>query len=250
MATSDAENVAGQPAEEDGSDLQRGLEALLPARHMKVIGFLIPSEKMSDELIDWYEKEHSTNARFLWPHMCRYQRNFIMKSEMGAPPLYKVITEFVWKSEKDKQDARALYSTEAAQASLNEVLPPFIILPFPHKSYFMVPVEERIVKTNPHPSAPDAPRSRKIMLLRCGLGESLASFEAAALAYAEGLAELDPALGVRIDFRREAATIPSPADAVVFIDNPPDRPLPPPHGDAFEIVHIFGARTLRSPIPE
>ena len=250
MAMSDGENAAGKAAEKDGSALQRGLDALLPPGHLKVVGFLIPSEKMTDELIGWYENEHSVTARFLWPHMCRYQRNFIMKSELGDPPLYKVITEFAWKSEKDKQAARALYSTSAAQASVNEVLPPFIIQPFPRKSYFMVPVEERIVKANPHPSRPDEPRSRQIILLRCGLGESLATFEEAALAYAGELAALDPGVGVIVDFRRDAATTPSPADAVIFIDNPPDGPLPPSRGDAFEIVHIFDVEALRSPIPE
>lgn len=156
----------------------------------------------------------------------------------------------MWKSEGNKQKVRALFATDAARETVNKVLSSFILQPFPRKSYFMVPVESRVVKINPRPTRFDEPRYRKIILLRCGQGESLATFEAAVIAYPDALAKWNGALGVSIDLRREAATTPAPADAIIFVDNPPEGDLPQPAGDAFDIVNLFHVKTLKSPLPE
>ena len=237
-----------QAEEPDDSALQRALDPLFPAGYLKVIGFLIPAERMSDELIQWYETEHSVNARFQWPHMSLYQRNFIMETQSGDPPVYKVVTEFVWKSEEDKRKARALYSTDAAAKTMTEILPPFILQPFPANGYFMVPVEGRTVRASPKRSRPDEAKARRVVLLRRDPGHQQDAFEEAALAYAERLADEDPDAGAEIDFRRCAEDAPSPADAVIFMDAGAGRVLPPAKGSAFDIVNIFDVKTLRSPI--
>lgn len=237
-----------QTEEPNDSALQNALDPLFPLGHLKVIGFLIPSEKITDELIQWYETEHSVNASFMWPHMRLYQRNFIMETRSGAPPVYKVVTEFVWKSEEDKRKARALYSTGAAAKTMNEVLPAFIMQPFPANGYFMVPVEERTVRVSPKLSHPDETKARQVILLRRDPAHRQDAFEAAALAYAEKLADIDPAVGIEVNFRRRAEHAPAPADAIIFMDDGSGRALPPTAGDAFDIVNIFGVNTLRSPI--
>ncbi|HKT84735.1 MAG TPA: hypothetical protein VJQ77_01470 [Novosphingobium sp.] len=233
----------------DDSALQSALAPLFPPDHLKVVGFLIPSDRMTDELVQWYETEHSINARFQWPHMSLYQRNFIMETERGDPPIYKVITEFVWKSEEDKQKARALYGTDAAAKTMNEVLPPFILQPFPADGYFMVPVESRVVRAGSGLPRPDEPRPRKILLLRRAAGVSRGIFEAMAFAYAEKVAEGESQAAVQVDLRRGGEDVSSPADAVIFIDAGSDSELPPPESDAFDIVKVFGVKTLRSPLP-
>lgn len=84
MVTSRSDDPAPQPVQTKESALSEGLNALLPPSYMKVVGFLIPSHEMTDELVDWYENEHSTAARFQWPYMNLYQRNFILDTEVGT----------------------------------------------------------------------------------------------------------------------------------------------------------------------
>lgn len=227
-----------------------GLRALLPPGYAKTLGFLMPALEMTQELIDWYENEHSVYASFMWPHMRRYQRNYIMNVQRGPTPLYKVVSEFVWKGEEDKRKVAALYATDAAAKTTGEVLPPFIILPFPPGSYFLLPVEVTEVARGKRLFRHDEPHQRKVILLRCGDADTLTVFEAAAASYADKLARAYPDAAVTIDFRRERAEVPAPADAVLFIDVGPGESLPDPRSTAVEVVNIFDVITLRSPIKE
>lgn len=231
--------------------MAEGLRALLPPGYGKTLGFLIPAREISQALIDWYEDEHAVNASFMWPHMRRYQRNYIMDVQRGPVPLYRVVSEFVWKGEEDKRTIAALYATRAAAKTVNEVLPEFIITPFPPGQFFLLPVEEQLVAAGSHRSfRHDEPRRRKIVLLRCVEGESAADFEAAVADHAALLTSRDPHAAVSIDFRREGQAVPGPADAILFIDVEPDAVLPDPESAAAEVVNVFNVLTLRSPIEE
>lgn len=231
--------------------MAEGLRALLPPGYCKTLGFLIPACEISQTLIDWYENEHAVNASFMWPHMHRYQRNYIMDVQLGPVPLYRVVSEFVWKGEEDKRSVAALYATPAAAKTVNEVLPDFIIVPFPPGAFFMLPVEERVAVTDSgRVVRHDEPRRRKIVLLRRPEGASVVDFEAAVTCHAALLASRDPHAAVSIDFRREGQTVPAPADAMIFIDAEPDAILPDPARAAGEIVNVFNVLTLRSPIEE
>lgn len=242
--------VGGGVSEEQKMDAMReGLNSLLSPGYGKTVGFLIPTAQMSGELIDWYETKHSVNASFMWPHMRLYQRNYIMNVDYGPAPQYKVVTEFVWKSEEDKRRIVALYATDAAARTVNEVLPPFIIMPFPPDGYFLAPVDGVILTTCTRHFRPDEPRHRKVLLVRRGAGQKLAAFEAATLAYAERLARTFPGAGLELDFRREEENVPAPADAVLYIDCQPGMILPEPNSGE-GIVNIFDVLTLRSPIED
>ena len=230
--------------------LAAGLRALLPPGYAKTVGFLIPARAMTQQLIDWYENEHSVYASFMWPHMRRYQRNYIVDVRRGPSPLYKVISEFCWKDEEQKRMIISHFSTEVAARTLNEVLPEFVIVPFPEGGYFLAPVDERQVATGKRVLRHDEPRRRKIILLRRGDGVEASSFEASAADYARQLAGELPDVDVGVDFRRESATVPAPADAVLFIDAEPNQFLPEPEAEAIEIASIFDVLTLRSPIKE
>ena len=153
--------------------LAAGLRALLPPGYAKTVGFLIPARAMTQQLIDWYENEHSVYASFMWPHMRRYQRNYIVDVRRGPSPLYKVISEFCWKDEEQKRMIISHFSTEVAARTLNEVLPEFVIVPFPEGGYFLAPVDERQVATGKRVLRHDEPRRRKIILLRRRMGRQM-----------------------------------------------------------------------------
>ena len=227
-----------------------GLRALLPPGYAKTLGFLIPAREMSQTLIDWYEHEHSVNASFMWPHMRRYQRNYITGVQAGPTPLYKVISEFVWRGENDKRVVADLYRTDAAAKTINEVPPDFVILPFPPGGYFLLPVEERSVAAAQRSFAHDEPRRRKAVLLGCADERNVAAFEADVTRYAGRLASAWSDRAVSIDLRRERASVPAPADAVLFVDSEPGETLPVLPSEALELRNIFDVITLRSPIEE
>lgn len=238
---------------EDDQDLDQmaaGLRSLLPPGYAKTVGFLIPAHEMSQELIDWYENEHSVNASFMWPHMQSYQRNYITNVQCGPTPLYKVVSEFVWKSEEDKRKIAALYATDAAAKTIKEVLPSFVILPFPPESFFLLPVENAMVATGKRMFRHDELRRRKLILLRRKGDELAPAFETAATHYAEQLSHAHPEVAVSIDFRRENMTVPAPADAILFIDAEPGEILTDSTSAAIEIIAIYNVITLRSPIEE
>ena len=228
-----------------------GLRALLPPGYSKTLGFLIPAHEISQTLIDWYENEHAVNASFMWPHMRRYQRNYIMNVERGPVPLYRVVSEFVWKGEEDKRTIAALYATPAAAKTVQEVLPDFIIVPFPPESFFLLPVEEKVaLASNGRVYRHDEPRQRKIVLLRRPEGERLEAFEAAVMRHADLLAGREQHAAVSIDFRREGQAVSAPADAILFVDAEHETILPEPEPAAGEVVNVFNVLTLRSPIEE
>lgn len=227
-----------------------GLRALLPPGYAKTLGFLIPAHEASQELIDWYENEHSVNASFMWPHMRRYQRSYIVNVQRGPSPIYKVISEFLWKGEDDKNRIAALFATDAAAKTVNEVLPDFVLLPFPPGGYFLVPVTEREVSAGARVFAHDELRRRKVVLLGRGAGCSADEFAAKVDAYARELARKYPDSPIAIDFLQESETIPAPADAVLFVDAMPGEVLPDPQADTVEVLNIFDVMTLRSPIEE
>lgn len=237
-------------SQKNQSELDTALAALLPPGFCDVLGFLIPADRISEELVRWYEEDHSLRAKFQWPHMKRYQRNYIWQTFRGLPPLYKVITEFSWKSQGDMAAVRALYHSDAARETLTEILPSFVITPFPRDSYYLVPVEEQVIRADLSPAALDKPRHRRIALLRCGVDETVASFETAALDYAERAATIWTDCGIKIFLRRMAGEIPAPADAFLFIDGQLSGPLSASLPDAVDVVAEFGTTSFRSPLSE
>ena len=244
-------NTQAAPAPSTGkeSGMQRGLDALFPARYPKTLGFLIPADEMNPEIIRWYEEDHSVYASFQWPHMLRYQRNFIMGTDQGKPPVYKVITEFVWKSEDDKHKARALFATPAAARTVNEVLPSWLHMERMPET-FMVPVETAVVKITPAPLKAGGSIPRKVILLRRSGDLSPRQFEKAVVVYAGKLAALDARSGASVDFVRNDPGTPSPADAIVFIDNPVNGTLPPPDAAVASVTAVYTVDSRKSPIPE
>lgn len=219
---------------------------LFPAGFLKVVGFLIPADETTQELIDWYENIHSRNASVLWPHMDLYRRNYILDVERGPEPTYRVVTEFVWKSESDKKAAAAIFQTPAASTMLNEKFPAWLKpldIPNTHGLVAVEPVEIR------HPAMRvrhDAAVRRRIILLEQGPSVTRAGFESAAKSWCRTISETRN-VNVSLESCRHSGPWPT-TGAVVYVDDLAEQALPPVVQGTLTIANVFRVRTAWSPL--
>lgn len=218
-----------------------------PAGFLKVVGFLIPADETTAELIDWYENIHSRNARFLWPHLDLYRRNYIMAVETGPIPPYRVVTEFVWKSEQDKQAARAAFASPAAEPSLNEQLPSWIKpLTIPNTNA-LVPAEPTIIATPSVPHDSQTALRRRVILLDQKRNVPQTDFDAETQGFAKAIAKRSSGSAVHFDLCRHITAWPA-TRAIVYVNDDANGDLPPVDSRILEIANIFRVETRKSPL--
>lgn len=229
--------------------LDDGLNQLLPPGHLHVLGLLMRDTGQSlPELIDWYENIHAPNARFSWPHMRRYARNYITHVEEGPTPPYRVLTEFDWKSEEDKVKARAAFKSPAAlqaMASEFEGTPPAWLADI---YSILVPVTPLQASGAPLPDDRTEPVQRRALLLRRRETASQQQFEQSLRRLADEIAALAPDAGVTIGICHGPSTAREEPDAVLFVHDAADIALPRPHPAVSEVINVFAVEMRKSPI--
>ena len=227
-----------------------GSAAFFAPGSMYKLGFLMSDTGQSvDELTQWYETVHAPASAYMWPYLARYARNYIVKVEQGPPPPYKVIAEFLWKSEEDQQKAVALMSsplTRAIQMQEYEEAPPWL-----QQIYaVMISVEPVHIKAPPSPRFRDAARTRRIMLLKRRDLASEDNFLLAVGQVAADIAKASPGAGITICMAQPGATPEGAPDSVIFIDGACGATLPQPDAAPAEIMNVFTVETRRSPVEQ
>jgi len=226
--------------------LDSALNPFFPSGYLKVVGFLIPADETTQELIDWYENVHSRNATVLWPHLDLYQRNYILDVEQGAVPTYRVVTEFVWKSDDDKKAAADLFGTPAAEAMRNERFPSWMKpLDIPN-THGLVPVDSILLEAPVATKHSEAVRRRRIVLLDRSPNVPRKRFDIAARNYSMQIADA-VGVSVNLDLCRQTAGWPT-SRAVIYINDGVKRTLPTVDNEIMTITNVFQVQAGRSPL--
>ena len=243
-----ASDSASSHAAEAPGDRAHGSNPLFPAGRLHVLGFLMRDTGQDLQvLIDWYENIHSVNARYIWPFMTRYARNYITKVEEGPKPPYRVLTEFDWKDEAGKAQARALLEAHGGQALESERRGP--ALAWLTDIYaLLVPAEPTRFGAVPPPRDPTKPVPGRALLLRRAPAASQERFEAAVRDAATRIAALAPDVEVTADLIPGPRTSPDQPDAVILARHAPAGELPRPDAAACEVMNLFAIETRGSPV--